>query len=97
MFFRLIEELPLHLSHEAPDLVDRLAQPQTQVGCDLVVARAGGVQALAGLPDESDQPPLDIDVDILAASDQRNRPVSISREILERPSSIALRSPPSRS
>src|SRR5437867_5810457 len=64
MFFRLIEEPLLQLSREAPDLVDRLAQPQTQIGCDLIVARAGGVQALAGLPDESDQPPLDIDVDI---------------------------------
>ena len=75
MFFRLIEEPLLQLSREAPDLVDRLAQPQTQIGCDLIVARAGGVQALAGLPDESDQPPLDIDVDILG----RERPAKPSR------------------
>src|SRR3989475_5669541 len=50
MFFSLIEEPLLQLSREAPDLVDRLAQPQTQIGCDLIVARAGGEQALAGLP-----------------------------------------------
>src|SRR5207249_7300627 len=55
---------------KAPDLVDRLAQPQAQIGRDLIVARTGGVQALSRLPDEGDQPALDVDVDVLG----RERP-----------------------
>jgi len=48
--FGLIEECALHVSQQAADFVDRFAQPQTQIGRDLVVARTGGMQALSRLP-----------------------------------------------
>ena len=41
------------------------AQPQAHVGRDLVVARAAGVQALAGVADERGQAPLDVEVHVL--------------------------------
>ena len=41
------------------------AREKAQSGGDLVVARAGGVQALAGVADDFDQAALDIKVDIL--------------------------------
>ena len=46
------------------DLVDRIAQPQPQIQGDLVVARAGGVQPLAGLADAVGQFRLDGHVDV---------------------------------
>jgi hypothetical protein len=44
------------------DAVDLVAQPQAHVGRDLVVARAAGVQALAGVAGELDQARLDVEV-----------------------------------
>ncbi len=41
------------------------AQPQPDVGGDLVVARAPGVKALAGVADEVGQPLLDVQVHVL--------------------------------
>ena len=45
--------------------VDFFTQPEPQIGRDLVVARARGVQALAGLADKRGQPPFDVEVHIL--------------------------------
>src|SRR5207237_1434503 len=45
--------------------VDRTAQPQSQIGGDLIVARACRVQSLSRVTDERDQTPLDIEVNIL--------------------------------
>ena len=45
--------------------VDLVAQPQAHVGGDLVVARAAGVQALAGVAGELHQPGLDVEVHVL--------------------------------
>ena len=45
--------------------VDLAAQPQAHVGRDLVVARAAGVQALAGVADERGQARLDVEVHVL--------------------------------
>ena len=47
------------------DVVDRGAHVQSHVGRDLIIARTAGVQALAGVADQCDQPLLDIDVYVL--------------------------------
>ena len=44
--------------------IQRCAQPEAQVGRDLVVARAGGVQAAGGRADHRGEPGLDVHVDI---------------------------------
>ena len=75
VLFGLIEECVLHLSQQAGDFVDRFAQPHAQIGCDLIIARTGGVQALSRLSDEGDEPPLDVAVDVLGFE----RPAKASR------------------
>jgi hypothetical protein len=45
--------------------VDLVAQPQAQIGGHLVVARARGMQALAGLSYERGEPTLDVEVHVL--------------------------------
>ncbi|OIQ67715.1 hypothetical protein GALL_507040 [mine drainage metagenome] len=45
-------------------LVDGVAQPKPDVGCDLVVAAAAGMQALASVADELSQPGFDVEVDV---------------------------------
>jgi len=47
---RPIEQRLLKRPDEPGDVVDRVAQPQAQVGGDLVVARARGVKRLPGCP-----------------------------------------------
>ena len=55
-------------AHQVGDLqvqpVQRVAHPQAEIGGDLVVAAAGGVQALAGLPDALGQAGFDVHVDV---------------------------------
>jgi hypothetical protein len=63
--FGLIDERRLNPAHQVRDLVDRVAQPQAQIGRDLVVAGARRVQPLARVSHDSDEPPLDVEVDIL--------------------------------
>ena len=63
----------------ARERVDRAAQPQAHVGGDLVVARAAGVQALAGVADERGQPPLDVEVDVLVVERPGERAGARSR------------------
>ena len=46
------------------DPIDRVADPQPQVGRDLVVAAAGGVQLAADVAEPVDQRPLDVHVDV---------------------------------
>ena len=60
-----IEERALQRPDEPERLIDRRAQEQADVRRDLVVARARGVQALAGLSGELDQPALDIEMNVL--------------------------------
>jgi len=55
-----------HQAHQrGVDGVDFLAQPQAQVGRDLVVTRARGVQPLAGLADDRGQALLDVEMHVL--------------------------------
>ncbi len=44
--------------------IDRLADPKTKVGRDLIVAAAGGMEFAAGIPQPVDQRPLDVHVDV---------------------------------
>ena len=55
----------LQRTQQGQDLVGGVTQPQADVGGDLVVARAGRVQALAGVADQLGQALLDVEVDIL--------------------------------
>ena len=62
-------------AHHVGDLrvepVDRVAHPEAEIGGDLVVAAARGVQALAGLADALGQPRLDVHVDVFEVVDER--------------------------
>jgi hypothetical protein len=51
--------------------VDRVADPEAEIGGDLVVARAAGVQPLAGLADARGQPRLDVHVDVFEPDVER--------------------------
>jgi hypothetical protein len=55
----------LEVAQQAVDLVDRVAQPEPDVGGHLVVARAAGVQALAGIADKRGEALLDVEMHIL--------------------------------
>ena len=59
--------------------VDRVAQPQPHVGRDLVVARAAGVQALAGIADQRGQARLDVEVHVLEVERPGERAARRSR------------------
>ena len=55
----------LQCTQQGQNLVGGVTQPQPDVGGDLVIARAGRVQTLAGVTDQLGQAPLDVEVDIL--------------------------------
>jgi hypothetical protein len=68
---RHVDQRSLQPVQDRAERVDLLAQVEAQVGGDLVVARAPGVQLFAGFADALDQACLDVHVDIF----QGNRPV----------------------
>ena len=45
-------------------LVDGVADIQPEIGCDLIVARTGGVQPPRGRPDQFAEPAFDIHVNV---------------------------------
>ena len=55
----------------AVEAVDRLAHPQAEIGCHLVVAAAAGVQALASLADAVSEARLDVHVDVFEGLGER--------------------------
>ena len=57
----LVDEFSLPLSDAA---VDRIAQPQPQIGCDLVIAGARGMKAPRRRPNQVGEACLDIHVDV---------------------------------
>ena len=59
-----LDQRALQFGQQAADRADLVAQPQPHVGRDLVVARAAGVQPLAGVADQLRQPGLDIQVHV---------------------------------
>ena len=64
VLFREVEQRAAQVVQQAADAVDLAAQPQADVGRDLVVTRAAGVQALAGVADQRGQARLDVQVDV---------------------------------
>src|SRR5580704_15882815 len=62
---RLLGERALIGGERAVDLIDGIAHPQPEIGCDLVVARARGVQPPRRRPDQLREPALDIHMDVL--------------------------------
>ncbi len=64
MLGRAVGQRAHQLGHLRVQPVDRVAHPEAEVGGDLVVAAAGGVQALAGLADALGEPRLDVHVDV---------------------------------
>jgi hypothetical protein len=65
MAFGLAHQRGLQRSEQREQLVDLGAQPQSHIGGDLVVARAAGVQPLAGIARELGQAPFDVQVHVL--------------------------------
>ena len=60
-----VDERPLEVEQGDVELVDRPARPEPQVGGDLVVARAAGVEPPGERPDLLGQRRLDVHVDVL--------------------------------
>jgi hypothetical protein len=64
MVLRKIEQRPLRSLDQVDDLVDRCAQIEPSVGRNLVVARARGVQPLAGVADERSESLFDVGMNV---------------------------------
>ncbi len=64
VLFGQVQQRPAQCAQQADDGVDLAAQPQADIGGDLVVARAAGVQALAGVTDQRGQACFDIQVNV---------------------------------
>ena len=62
-------------AHDVGDLgveaVDGVADPEAEIGGDLVVAAAAGVEALAGFADAVGEAGLDVHVDVFEVVDER--------------------------
>ena len=88
-----LDQRALQLGEQRADRVDLVAQPEAHVGRDLVVARAAGVQALAGIAGELDQARLDVEVHVLEVdASSRTRRARSPRRSCARPRLIAARS-----
>ena len=61
----LVDQRRLQVAQRCVDAVDRVAHPQPEIGRDLVVARARGVQPPGRRPDQLGEPRLDVEVDVL--------------------------------
>ncbi len=64
MLLGLVEQRRLQRGEPGDDAVDCVAHPQAEVGGDLVVARARGVQPARRVADQLGQPRLDIHMDV---------------------------------
>ena len=64
VLFGQIEQGRLQALDQGQQFVDGGAQPQAHVGGDLVVARAAGVQPLAGVADQGGEAFFDVQVDV---------------------------------
>ena len=65
MIERLLGERALIGGERRVDVVDRVAHPELEIGRDLIVARARGMQPPGCRPDQFGKPALDIHVDVL--------------------------------
>ena len=71
MLERLLGERALISGERRVDAVDRVAHPQPEIGRDLIVARARGVQPPGRRPDQLGEPALDVHVDVLERALER--------------------------
>ena len=71
--FGEVDQRAAELLQQHLDVVDGVAQVETDVGGDLVVARAAGMQALAGVADQRGEALLDVEVHIFEV----NRPFEL--------------------
>ncbi len=60
----LIDQRRLQFPHRLIAARDRAAHPEAEIGRDLVVARARGVEPSGNGPDQLAEPRLDIEVDV---------------------------------
>ena len=65
MLERFFGERALIASERRIDLIDGVAHPEPEIGGDLIVARARGVQPPRGRPDQLGKPALDVHMDVL--------------------------------
>jgi hypothetical protein len=87
-----LDEGALQLGEERADAGDLVAQPQAHVGRDLVVARAPGVQALAGVAGELIERASMLRCTSSSSARHWKGPASISAAIVASPDLIAPRS-----
>ena len=59
-----VDQGPLQAAHFEIEAVDRIAQPQPQIGCDLVIARPRGMKAPRHRPDQLSEARLDVHVNV---------------------------------
>ena len=64
----LIDEGPAKVVDGQPNLVDARAQPEPDVCGHLVIPRAGGVQAFAGIANQINQAFFDVEVNIFKSN-----------------------------
>ena len=69
-----VEQAVLKGNDEFEDVVDGFPQPQTDVGCHLIIAAAARVQALTRVAHERGQAFFDIEVDVLVIEIPLKRP-----------------------
>ena len=69
------DEGPLQVGEPPVDPVEGVADPELDVGADLVVAAAAGVQLAADVAEAVDQRGLDVRVDVLALEHEREAPL----------------------
>ena len=65
MFQRAIDQRALERGQRPVGLIDGVAHIKTEIGRDLIVARARGVQAAGGRADQLAEAALDIHVNVL--------------------------------
>ena len=66
-----LEQGRLQVPQQTVGAIERVAHPKAQVGRDLVVARARGVQLAAGIADQLGEPRLDVHMDVLERGAER--------------------------
>ena len=82
---RLLGQRLLVVAEQPVDVVDPRPHPQPEIGRDLIVARARGVQPAGGRPDQLGEPALDVHMDVFERRLNWNLPEPISDRIVSRP------------
>ena len=71
MLERLLGQRALIAGERGVDPVDGVAHPQPEIGRDLIVARARGMQPPGRRPDQLGEPALDIHMNVLERALER--------------------------